>query len=100
MCVTQAVVVETGGSTQTFHRLQETPQAPPTWESPPGLLGLGVPRTDRIRILKSFFLFLYLVFQGKVSLLRPGIPGTHSLDQSGLKLKKTWLLLPSQCLGL
>jgi hypothetical protein len=46
-----------------------------------------------------FIYFLFLVFQGRVSLHSPGCPGTHFLDQAGLKLRN----LPasaSQVLGL
>jgi hypothetical protein len=45
------------------------------------------------------FLFLFLFFQDRVSLCGPGCPGTHSVDQAGLKLRD----LPasaSQMLGL
>jgi hypothetical protein len=37
-------------------------------------------------ILFSFF-FFSLVFQDRVSLCSPGCPGTHSVDQAGLKLR-------------
>jgi hypothetical protein len=43
--------------------------------------------------------FLFLFLRDRVSLYNPGCPGTHSVDQSGLKLRK----LPasaSQVLGL
>jgi hypothetical protein len=49
-----------------------------------------------------FFLFLFVLFcffQDRVSLCSPGYPGTHSVDQVGLKLRN----LPastSQVLGL
>jgi hypothetical protein len=46
-----------------------------------------------------FFLFLLLVFRDRVSLYSPGCPGTHFVDQAGLKL----INLPasaSQVLGL
>jgi hypothetical protein len=45
------------------------------------------------------FLFFLFVFQDRVSLCSPGCPGTHSVDQAGLKLRN----LPafaSQVLGL
>jgi hypothetical protein len=35
----------------------------------------------------SFFLFSFLVFQDRVSLSSPGCPGTHFVDQTGLKLR-------------
>jgi hypothetical protein len=35
-----------------------------------------------------FFVFVFvLVFRDRVSLCSPGYPGTHSVDQAGLKLK-------------
>jgi hypothetical protein len=34
-----------------------------------------------------FVLFCFLVFQDRVSLCSPGCPGTHSVDQTGLKLR-------------
>jgi hypothetical protein len=41
----------------------------------------------------------FLVFQDRVSLYSPGCPGTHSVDQAGLKLRN--LPAPaSQVLGL
>jgi hypothetical protein len=45
------------------------------------------------------FCFFFLVFRDRVSLCSPGCPGTHSVDQTGLKLRN----LPasaSQVLGL
>jgi hypothetical protein len=33
------------------------------------------------------FCFLFLFFQDKVSLCSPGCPGTHSVDQAGLKFR-------------
>ena len=44
-------------------------------------------------------IYIYLVFRDRVSLSSPGCPGTHSVDQAGLKLRN----LPtsaSQLLGL
>jgi hypothetical protein len=32
-------------------------------------------------------LFVYLVFQDRVSLCSPGCPGTHSVDQASLELR-------------
>jgi hypothetical protein len=32
-----------------------------------------------------FFFFFFLVFRDRVSLCSPGCPGTHSVDQAGLK---------------
>jgi hypothetical protein len=34
-----------------------------------------------------FFCLFVLVFQNRVSLYSPGCPGTHSVDQAGLKLR-------------
>jgi hypothetical protein len=33
------------------------------------------------------FFFFFLVFQDRVSLYSPGCPGTHSVEQAGLKLR-------------
>jgi hypothetical protein len=48
-----------------------------------------------------FFLINYLVggFRDKVSLYSPGCPGTHSVDQAGLKLRNS-PVSASQVLGL
>jgi hypothetical protein len=40
-----------------------------------------------VSFLFFFFLFSFLVFQDRVSLYSPGCPGTHSVDQVGLKLR-------------
>jgi hypothetical protein len=37
-------------------------------------------------IIYLFFIF-YFVFRDRVSLCSPGCPGTHSVDQAGLKLR-------------
>jgi hypothetical protein len=34
-----------------------------------------------------FFFFFFLVFQDRVSLSSSGCPGTHFVDQAGLKLR-------------
>jgi hypothetical protein len=34
-----------------------------------------------------FFVFVFLVFQNRVSLYSPGCPGTHFVDQAGLELR-------------
>jgi hypothetical protein len=50
-------------------------------------------------ILFYFLCFIFLVFRDRVSLCSSGCPGTHSVDQAGLKLRN----LPasaSQVLGL
>jgi hypothetical protein len=38
-------------------------------------------------VLFFLLLFIYLVFQDRVSLYSPGCPGTHSVDQAGLELR-------------
>jgi hypothetical protein len=46
-----------------------------------------------------YFIFYFVFFRDRVSLCSPGCPGTHSVDQAGLKLRN----LPasaSQVLGL
>jgi hypothetical protein len=35
------------------------------------------------------YLFIYLVFRDTVSLCSPGCPGTHFVDQAGLKLRNS-----------
>jgi hypothetical protein len=46
----------------------------------------------------SFFPFLLLlVFQDRVSLCRPGCPGTFPVDQPGLQLTEIHLPLPQEC---
>jgi hypothetical protein len=35
----------------------------------------------------DIFFFFFLVFRDRVSLYSPGCPGTHSVDQAGLKLR-------------
>jgi hypothetical protein len=49
-------------------------------------------------LLFSFYLFI-LVFRDRVSLCSPGCPGTHSVDQAGLKLRNP-PASASQVLGL
>jgi hypothetical protein len=45
-----------------------------------------------------FYLFIYLfVFQDGVSLCSPGCPGTHSVDQAGLKFTEICLPLLPEC---
>jgi hypothetical protein len=46
-----------------------------------------------------FFFFFFLVFRERVSLCSPGCPGTHSVDQAGLKLRNP-PASASQVLGL
>jgi hypothetical protein len=46
-----------------------------------------------------FFVFLFLFFRDRVSLCSPGCPGTHSVDQAGLKLRNP-PASASQVLGL
>jgi hypothetical protein len=46
------------------------------------------PQTDVSFSLSLFFLFCFVCFfQDRVSLYSPGCPGTHSVDQAGLKLR-------------
>jgi hypothetical protein len=40
-----------------------------------------------LSLLFGVFLFCFLFFCGRVSLCSPGSPGTHSIDQAGLKLR-------------
>jgi hypothetical protein len=54
--------------------------------------------THKVKTSKSFF-FLFLVLPGRVSLYSPGCPGTHSVDQAGLKLRNP-PASASQVLGL
>ena len=43
-----------------------------------------------IKIPTQFFvLFCFFVFRDRVSLCSPGCPGTHSVDQAGLKLRNS-----------
>ena len=37
--------------------------------------------------LYYFWVFLFLVFQDRVSLCSPGCPGTHFVEQAGLELR-------------
>jgi hypothetical protein len=46
-----------------------------------------------------FFFFFFWFFQDRVSLYRPGCPGTHSVDQAGFKLRNP-PASASQVLGL
>jgi hypothetical protein len=45
------------------------------------------------------FVFVLLVFLEKLSLYSPGCPGTHSVDQAGLRLRNSPASV-SQVLGL
>jgi hypothetical protein len=38
-------------------------------------------------LLFFFFFFFFVVFRDRVSLCSPGCPGTHFVDQAGLKLR-------------
>jgi hypothetical protein len=49
----------------------------------PGILGLD----QQEWLLFIIILFLFLFFLDRVSLCSPGCPGTHSVDQAGLKLR-------------
>jgi hypothetical protein len=46
--------------------------------------GLGSLRLEGYKI---FFLFCFFVFRDRVSLCSPGCPGSHFVDQAGLKLR-------------
>jgi hypothetical protein len=46
-----------------------------------------------------FILFTYL-FRDRISLHSPGCPGTHSVDQAGLKLTEILLPLPPESTGI
>jgi hypothetical protein len=46
-----------------------------------------------------FYFILFLVFQDRVSLCRPGCPGTHSVEQAALELRNP-PASASQVLGL
>ena len=50
------------------------------------LLGLG--------ITSFIIVFFIIIFKNRVSLCSPGWPGAHYVDQCGLALTKTHLLLP------
>jgi hypothetical protein len=49
--------------------------------------------------LSFFFFFCFLFFRDRVSLFSPGCPGTHFVDQAGLKLRNP-PASASQMLGL
>jgi hypothetical protein len=48
---------------------------------------LGSPNPSSAGSYYSSFLLLLFVFRDRVSLCSPGCPGTHSVDQAGLKLR-------------
>jgi hypothetical protein len=64
----------------------------------PHLLTVPLPLRLRGHFLFSFSFFL-LVFRDRVSLCSPGCPGTHSVDETGLKLRNP-PASTSQVLGL
>jgi hypothetical protein len=69
-----------------------------------GIKGSGREESQRERrgreIKEGFGLVWFgLVFGDRVSLYSPGCPGTHSVDQAGLKLRNP-PAFPSQVLGL
>ena len=49
--------------------------------------GPGAAIISRLSIFTLFFFFFLLVFRDRVSLYSPGSPGTHFVDQAGLKLR-------------
>ena len=42
---------------------------------------------NKVVVFRFFCLFVFLFFPDKVSLYSPGCPGTHFVDQAGLKLR-------------
>jgi hypothetical protein len=63
------------------------------------LFGIVVANVIKLQSSLSFFFFFFLVFRDRVSLCSPGCPGTHSVDQAGLKLRNS-PASASQVLGL
>lgn len=57
-----------------------------------GFLANGLPLG--LGITSFIIVFFVIIFKNRVSLWSPGWPGAHYVDQSGLALKKTHLLLP------
>jgi hypothetical protein len=56
----------------------------------------------RNQVIIFFFFFFFLVFRDRVSLCSPGCPGTHFVDQAGLKLRNppasaSWVLELKAC---
>ena len=65
-------------------------------------LSASVFRPAALRWIPGFFVwlvYLFLFFQDRVSLYSPGCPGTHFVDQAGLKLRNP-PVSASQVLGL
>jgi hypothetical protein len=56
-------------------------------------------KTSTVFFVFCLIVCLLLVFRDRVSLYSPGCPGTHSVDQAGLKLR-ILLASASQVLGL
>ena len=49
-------------------------------------------------LIRQFIFFSFdFVFRDRVSLCKPGCPGTRSVDQAGLKLTETHLPLLTEC---
>jgi hypothetical protein len=48
-------------------------------------------------LFSFFFSFFLFCFQDKLCLYSPGCPGTHSVDQAGLELRKVRLPLTPKC---
>jgi hypothetical protein len=44
-------------------------------------------RISELQYKEKKIFVLFFVFQDRVSLYSPGCPGTHSVDQAGLKLR-------------
>ena len=53
-------------------------------------------RSGVLSLSFSFFLFFFLVFQGRVSLYTASCPGICSVDQANLKLTEIHLPLPPE----
>ena len=66
------------------------------WDGSPGGAVSGWPF---LQSLLHFFCLLVFVFRDRVSLYSPSCPGTHSVDQAGLKLRNP-PASASQVLGL
>jgi hypothetical protein len=64
-----------------------------------GTTCLGICGDILLLLFYFVFLFVCLFFQGRVSLYSPGCPGTHSVDQAGLKVRNQ-PASASQVLGL
>jgi hypothetical protein len=48
---------------------------------------IPVSKQNQMKIFILFYFILFLVFPDRVSLCRPGCPGTHFVDQADLELR-------------